>query len=701
MLSRFTIIFLFGISYFTSSINAQNLLQKNAENAFLITKMADKFHVQPKPVDDAFSQHIFHSIFSELDHDKIIFTQANIQSLQVFQTRLDDEIKLRKTDFLTKLLTLYKQQIILVDTTLTLLAKKPFNLYLSEKITVTEDTTYAINDVLLQQKIAKYCKQGVLNYVASYWLDSAKPLVQKKFVDSIEPIARKKIITSVKRSFSSLLQQANAIEKELMNVYCNVVAQAYDPHSSFFTADAKTNFENQLGKKPLRFGFSLDEDDDGSVAIRELKPGSPAYKSGLLNAGDKVIAVQWEGKESITVADKGAEFISNLLEGNTNNKLTLSVRKADGTIQSVILQKQEIDNGEEDDSKVKSFVLKGAKSIGYISLPAFYEDWASNEIGINGAANDIGKEILKLKKENIQGLIIDVRYNGGGSMQEAIELAGIFIDAGPVGQVKSREPKPYTLKDANRGTLYDGPLVVMVNGYSASASEMLAGTLQDYHRAVIVGSPTFGKATAQIILPLDTTVSLDKEYRSIKAEAYVKITISSLYRVTGKTAQGKGVQPDIILPDLLSVNGEREADQQFSLIVNDIEPNKYYKPYTPISMNVIKATAQAEVTNSSVFSAIQEKITQLKIKKVEKDISLFLTDFIAEYKKVELADEEDEIEVEKNKLTSNFSIISPSFYDKQISSTTKRNLMNEQWINFLSKDPYIKTSFEVLVKMIP
>jgi len=678
---------------------AQSSLQKAAENAFLITRMAEKFHVQPRSVDDAFSHHVFSKLFSALDNEKIIFTQKDIDALHSFNNTLDDEIKQRKTIFLQKILSVYKKQIVTVDSLLTIISKKPFNFSIPEKLTTAEDTSFSLDNITLQQKLAKYCKVGALNYIANYYPDSAKPLIQKKFVDSIEPIARKKIISSVKRSFTTLLEQSNAAEKELIETYCNTIAEAYDPHSSFFSADAKTSFENQLGKKPLRFGFALDEEEDGSVAIADLKPGSTAYKSGMLNAGDKILTVQWEGKELINVEEKGSAYLSDLLDGNTTEKLTLTIKKADGSTKSVVLQKQEIDNGE-DDSKVKSFILKGIKTIGYISLPAFYEDWDVKETGVNGAANDIGKEILKLKKENIQGLIIDVRYNGGGSMQEAVELAGIFIDVGPVGQVKSKEAKVYTLKDINRGTLYDGPLIVLVNGYSASASEMFAGTLQDYNRAIIVGTPTFGKATAQVILPLDTTISLEDRNQSIKADAYVKLTISSLYRITGKTAQNTGVLPDIVLPDLLSVTGEREVNQPFSLVVSNIEANKYYKPYPALNLKDIQAFAQQEVTNSSVFTAVQKSIEKAKNSKLSKDISLLLTDFIANHN-MEMQEELDEfIEEEKSKSKSNYSITNTIFDSKRIQLNTSNDFMNEQWVQYLTKDPYIKTAYQVLVKMI-
>jgi carboxyl-terminal processing protease len=684
-------ILLFIIAVVTT---AQVNHSKTAKHALLITQMANKFHVQPTPLNQVFAERVFTTVLHELDEEKIIFTQQQIQQLQPLSVQLHQSILQQNTQFLQQLTTLYKQQLVTTDSLIVIAANKPINFTIVEKYTIQEDTSFAANVLQQQQKINKIIKLNILQYIVAYWPEKRTVAQQKKFTDSIEPIARKKIVTGIRRSFNTLLQQSIAAETEVASAYCNSIAKAYDPHSSYFSPDTKTAFESGLGKKPLRFGFSLDENDDGSVEINNLKPGSAAYKSGLLNSGDKITALQWEGKETISVADKGSSFISNALDGNSNLKLTLTVKKADGSLQKVVLQKEEIDNGE-DEAKVKSFVLKGSKAIGYISLPAFYEDWESTETGINGCANDVGKEILKLTKENIEGLIIDVRYNGGGSMQEAIELAGIFIDAGPVGQIKAKAEKPITLKDINRGTLYNGPLVVLVNGYSASAAEMLAGTLQDYNRAVIVGANTFGKATAQVVLPLDTSISLQESHAKAMADGYIKITVSSLYRVTGKTAQITGVEPHIVLPDVLSVVAETEAKEPLALQMPPIEANKYYKPFDPIPIKNLQLIADTIVSNWPVFKAIKSKAAYTK-QQQQQNTSLLLTDVLANYTTEE---SNDAIEAAKNAATDIFTIANTNLENKRLGVSTANNFMNTQWKEYLTKDPYIKTAFLIATAM--
>jgi carboxyl-terminal processing protease len=309
----------------------------------------------------------------------------------------------------------------------------------------------------------------------------------------------------------------------------------------------------------------------------------------------------------------------------------------------------------------------------------------------------VAKEILKLKKENIEGLIIDLRYNGGGSMDEAIELSGIFIDVGPVGMYKGRDAKIYTLKDGNRGTIYDGPLMLMVNGYTASASEMVAGTLQDYHRAVIVGTPTYGKATAQVVLPMDTTIELDKDISKIKTDSYFKVTVSKLYRVNGTTAQANGVQPDVVLPDMLEAHAERESDNPYVLISPAVEANKYFKPYPLMNIDNLKALAQQKINASSYFQQLKNYIQFVKAGDANKEVSLKLSDVIEEEKK---AAKENVDTASVKTEDSAYTVENNSFEKEQLKVNDNLKAMNEQWTKFLRKDPYLEIAYDMMLLMI-
>jgi len=395
------------------------------------------------------------------------------------------------------------------------------------------------------------------------------------------------------------------------------------------------------------------------------------------------------------LSEAAPEELGRSLSLSNHDKAVFKVKKADGTIREVTLWKETVEDTQ-DNNKVKSFLLKGSKTFGYLSLPAFYEDW-ENGSGVNGCANDVAKEIVKLKKENIAGLILDIRYNGGGSMQEAVELAGIFIDAGPVGQYKAKDAQVITVKDANRGTIYDGPLMVLVNGYSASASEVIAGTLQDYNRAVIVGSPTYGKATAQVILPMDTTITLDTDVSSIKTSNYIKITVSQLYRITGKTAQATGVIPDVLLPDVLDAQNNKEVDEPFALQSKVIDANKYYKALPPLPIKTINAIAINKINEVPYFNSVKEYIQKEKKTQQKKDIDLKITNATLT---TAVANREAPSLKDANTDTTLFSIQTHSFENQRLQSNKRLQEMDQQWKKFLAKDPYVKLAYELMLSMI-
>ncbi|MEP6952404.1 MAG: S41 family peptidase, partial [Ginsengibacter sp.] len=425
-------------------------------------------------------------------------------------------------------------------------------------------------------------------------------------------------------------------------------------------------------------------------------PGSPVFKSGQINKGDKLLSVQWEDKAPIDVSSGGLKQLYDVLGMSNHDKATLKIKKQDGSERSVVLFKAKSEEDDEE-NKVKSFLLKGSRTIGFISLPSFYQDWENERVGVKGCANDVAKEILKLKKENIEGLIIDLRYNGGGSMQEAIELSGIFIDAGPVGQDKGRDTKVYTLKDMNRGTIYDGPLMLMVNSYSASASEMVAGTLQDYHRAVIVGTPTYGKATTQIVLPMDTAVNMEKDFSNIKSDSYLKVTVSELYRVNGTTAQAKGVQPDIVLPDMPEAHPQREADNPYVLISSPIEANKYFKPYPALVLDNLRILAKNKTDSSYYFRQLKKYLGFEKEVQQKKDVSLLLSDAIEEEKKEALKNIDTGI-LKKEPVP--YTIQNNSFEEKQLQVNAGLKEMNDEWTKFLTNDPYLQIAYDMILLMI-
>jgi carboxyl-terminal processing protease len=679
-----------------SFANAQQL-NAAVENAYIITRMAEKFHVQPRPLNDEFSSNIFTQLLKQLDEDKIFFTAEDIKALSKFKFDLDDEIKNKQSTFLAAITKIFGERITKADTMLDNICKTPFNFLLPEKISVAEDTSSPANEKAMRIKLYKFLKSDALDIITEddglIKLNSSQ---QKKYVDSIEPIARHKAQQVFKHSINIILQSAGGIQQAIGDEYCKAIAVCYDPHSAYFPLTEKEDFESELGQQQMVFGFRCKEEDDGSVKIESIMPGSPAFKSGQMNNGDKFLSIQWEDKQPIDVSSGGLKQLNEVLAMSNHDKATFKIKKPDGAERTVILLKEKMEEDDEQ-NKVKSFLLKGNKTIGFISLPSFYQDWDNENSGVNGCANDVAKEILKLKKENIEGLIIDLRYNGGGSMDEAIELSGIFIDFGPVGMDKGRDTKIYTLKDVNRGTIYDGPLMLMVNGYTASASEMVAGTLQDYHRAVIVGTPTYGKATAQVVLPMDTAVDTEKDITKIKTNSYFKVTVSKLYRVNGTTAQAGGVQPDVVLPDMLEAHPQLEADNPYVLISPAIEGNKYFKPYPVMNIDNLKTFAQQKINASSYFKQLKNYIQFVKAEDENKEVSLKLSDVIEQEKK---AAKEDMDTAAVHAEISSYIVENNLFEKEQLKVNDNLKELNDQWIKFLKRDPYLQIAYDMMLLMI-
>ena len=669
--------------------------EKIANEAFVITRMANKFHVAPRPVNKVFSEDVFSAMLKKADEDRMFFTVNDIVRLGTYRNSIDIEIKQRKTNYLDLFINIYRQRLKQADSLLIEISKKPVDLYLPEKLTVAEDTLPPQSLAVMRVKLYKRLKANMLNELIDDLpgnFKSLTPAAQKKYIDSDEVSLQKRVTSALKRKVNFILQYPYGLPKFVGNIYCEVIASCYDPHTEFFPPEEKEKFESELGKQPFLFGFTIKTDKSGGVVIDKLQPGSPAFKGGQLKKGDKFIALQWEGGKPVNIEDISVNELAALMEESNHKQVVFTMKKADGSIIQVPLQKEQIANNN-DEGKVKSFILKGAQTVGYIYLPAFYEDWEDSNNGLNGCANDVGREIIKLKEENIDGLILDLRSNGGGSAQEATELAGIFIDAGPVEQVKDRGEKIYTFKDVDRGTIYDGPLAILVNGYSASASELLAGTLQDYNRAVIIGSPTYGKATAQVVFPMDTTVT-HENIDQIKTENYLKITVSKLYRITGSTAQFKGVQPDIVLPDMLDAYITREANAPFALRPDVINANKYYDAYPPLPLGALAAYVQTEIDTNKYLNTAKKYINYYKQQK-QQDITLSV--------KAVLNDPYFEIKNDaataENVKSQKFKVQNNQYEKTRLQADDNAKELNDEFSEQLATDPYVSVAYDVIAKL--
>ena len=649
-------------------------------------------HYSPRTVDDNFSESLFEHFFETLDPDLIFFTNADLSGLSSFQKTLDDELNGKGWTFLNKVTPLYRVRLLQSDSIISEVTSKSFDFSLNEFFSFVSDTTRPATDKEKRNKWYQTLKYETLEGLADIASvqHNQTGFINKKEVLDKESQVRSMIKMRHIRHIKSILQTAEGLEAFVQAIFLDAIATCFDPHTNYFPETQKQNFESSLGTDGYYFGFSLGENDKGEPSIMHLYPGGPAWKTGELNKGDVLLQMKWEGKEPIDLVGANATEVSSLLDGSNKDLLELTIKKTNGQVKPVQLRKEKMKGGDED--IVKSFLLNGDKKIGYISLPGFYTDW--EEEGGSSCANDVAKEIVKLKKENINGLILDLRFNGGGSLGEALELAGIFIEEGPLCLLKGKDAKIITQKDPNRGTIYDGPLLVLVNGQSASASELVAAALQDYNRAFIAGSATFGKATAQQIFPLQsgTTVITNEG-------GFAKITMEKIYRVTGKAAQRNGVIPDIAIPDIFDGLTYREKDMPHSLVEDTVKRNSYYKPMIllPVSMISVKSATRIGADKNfkqivSMQKLIKEESQQsqpisLKWDEMEKQLKKDFAEGFLQTKKGDI----------------NVTAYKPgnhSFDKQRVGTDELFSLTNNHWIKRLESDIYIEEAYRILVDYI-
>ncbi|HEY0029187.1 MAG TPA: S41 family peptidase, partial [Bacteroidia bacterium] len=470
-------LFLFQSSFAQTKINT-------CEQTALMIAMLNKYHYQPITIDDKISEQIFDDFIDALDPYNTIFTEVELNKLAEYKNKIDDISGSNNScEFLKTVTEMYHDRLIKVDTMVGAILQKPFDFNAKDTITffpMSQRITSA-DDIQLEKRWKRRLKYSALEIIFSANVEGEDPLkADNKTLLLKEPEARKKLRIKEKRFIQRILNYPMGLDNYVSVKFHNAIANRYDPHTLYFSTLEKENFQAGLSTEAKSFGLSFGEGKNGELIIGELTPGGPAWKSSELHKDDVVLKVKWPNAEAVDLAYASPEEVETMIHSSTSDKIEITIRQANGMVSTVLLYREII---KVDENTITGFVLNGEKKIGYISLPGFYTEM--NAARALGCANDVAKEILKLQKENIEGIILDLRYNGGGSLYEAVNLAGIFIDEGTLCMMKDKNSKPQLVKDMNRGTVYGGPLVLMVNGLSASASEIFSAGLQDYNRAVI------------------------------------------------------------------------------------------------------------------------------------------------------------------------------------------------------------------------
>ena len=567
-------------------------------------------HVEPIGLNDTLSNRIFKLTLNSLDPKRIYFNENDIKKLGNKQYLLDDEIKHGHCHFITDITSIYKDR--LESSIEYLLKQKNHSLdTTSQNIYKTfekDEFVFPENESLRIKRLKdRITLKTLYRLEYDYYNDSLTTFPLEAFTE-IDKI-KNKVIDKWICQINHVLNHEDGYEKHISEEFLNAITKSYDPHSAYFNERKKKEFDLHLSRESETFGLYIEETDNGEFIISDLSPGGPAWKSNLIHEEDVLTGISWptnnQQQEDITCATEAD--INNLLNTSPNNKITLHIKKIDGKISYVTLEKEVL---RVDENTIKSFVIHGDKHIGYLTIPSFY----SEEGGpiVQGCANDVAKEVIKLKREHIDGLILDLRHNGGGSLKEAIDFAGIFIDEGPICLMKEKNSGTQIVKDFNRGRIYDGPLVVLINTFSASASEILASSLQDYNRAVIIGSKSYGKATGQVIIPIDTVYNnfdelIGNTYFSGKEySGYLKLTNSKFYRVNKTSNQKIGMTPDILLPSIWDGYHFMEKNQNYAL-KNDISDKQIeLKKYPELPLEELKTRHENRIRNSQQMNNLQQ-----------------------------------------------------------------------------------------------
>jgi len=566
-------------------------------------------HYSPKKIDDKFSEEVLKKFVSDLDPDKYIFLQQDINGFKKYENRVDDEIHgapLQSFDAISKV---YLKRIDEVSASYQEILKHPFDFKKDEYLQTDSDkrsfpkTAEERNDY--GRKRLKYLV--LVRYVdLQEQRDSATDKKEAAKADSTLQREAVEVVSKQMKRYFETLKNHNSTD-DLFSNFVNAITSTMDPHTTYFAPVDKRTFDEMLSGTFYGIGAQLME-KDGKITISSLITGMPAWKTNEITPGDEIIKVGEGDAAPVDVTGYAVTDAVKLIRGEKEGSIVkLTLKKADGSVKVVPIARGKISL---DDTFARSAVINNnGHKIGYIYLPEFYANF--DDPSGRRAATDVAKEVQKLKDAHVEGIIMDLRGNGGGSLQDVVDMVGLFVKGGPVVQVKGRDGEPSVLSDRAKDVLYSGPLAVMVDELSASASEIFAAAIQDYHRGIIIGSSTYGKGTVQRNVSLDPQAENPFFSRPAEGLGDVKLTFKKFYRINGGTTQLKGVTPDILIPDRLENAKLREKDNPDALAWDQI-PKAQYTLWNPgYSYSSVIASVNNDISNNIDFKEIQKQVNLL------------------------------------------------------------------------------------------
>ena len=601
-------------------------------------------HYQPEKVDDAFSKRVFDLYLKHLDYRKQFLLGTDIEQLRRYQTQIDDEVKGGTHEFLDLSTKLMAERTKAMQGLYREILAKPFDFTTDESFqTDFEKASFPADQAAQRELWRKLLKYETLSRVSEMMeaqtkakeakptaataapaaANTAAPTVAEPVRTPIqmEAEARKRVLKYYDEQFEDI----NDIDaNERLATYANTIANTYDPHTEYFAPKAKEDFDYEMTGRFEGIGATLRE-KDGLIYVDEIIPGSASARQGDLKKGDALIRVAQAAAEPVSIEGWRTAKAVTLIRGKKGSEVRLTVKKPDGSTKIIPIIRDVV---VVDEKYAQSSIItdKGQK-IGYLRLPGFYADF--NDNGGRSSSDDVKKELAKLNAEGVKGVVLDLRFNGGGSLTDAVSMAGLFMDSGPMVQVRDGQGRTTVLTDNDPRVQYSGPLVVLVNKYSASASEILAAAIQDYHRGVIMGSTsTYGKGTVQRIFDLDE--ALPSELSSVKPIGSLKLTTQKFYRVNGGSTQFKGVLSDIVVPDLYSYLDQGEKESDYPLKWDEIQPARYRPWGAAPAIEKLRANSKLRVAGNPSFKVMDEMVKSMRKRKDESTVSLNMSSYLVE-----------------------------------------------------------------------
>ena len=687
VLSGIALVALYGFALVnTSSPEKDKLLIE------IMAYVLERGHYDPETIDDSFSENVFMNYLESMDGQHRFYIQSDVNNFNQFKTKIDDQIKESKLDFFDYSYKKYIQRQQQIKAFYKPLLDRPFDFSLEEEMNLDyEKMRYAASLSELKNIWLKYFKLSTLGVYADKKEEELKKFeLDSTYVVLTDVVIEEQARAITKENMDLFFEVREDLErKDYFSIYLNAIATQFDPHTYYFAPQEKDRFDASISGKFEGIGARLQKKNQ-EVRIIEVISGGPVWRDQLLEEEDVIMKVAQENQEPVDITGMRLDDVVKLIKGPKGTTVYLTVKHVDATVEVIPITRDIVEL--EDAFAKSSIITKENKKFGVIHLPKFYVDF--NDYGERNAASDVKKEIDKLKSENVEGIILDIRGNGGGSLQTVVDMTGFFIKDGPVVQVKSTGGKKQVLKDTDPSVSWDGPLVLMVNEFSASASEIIAAALQDYKRAVIIGSKqTFGKGTVQNVVDLNQIIS-SNTHGDLGA---LKITTDKFYRINGGSTQLEGVKSDIVFPGRYSYIETGEQAQDNPLSWDQISPADYQTWNASGNFDFVVEQSKKRIESNSYMMLIDEQAQWIKSQQYDDMYSLNYENYSKERKlRIEETAKYDQLDDFK----SSFTLQAPKLDIPVLEKDADLKERRIRWEEGLEKDIYLFEAVNVLEDLI-